>query len=224
MSTLMSPDGKYFGLSEININSYPRKGEKGKIDTIIMIFFLNAGYLKKLVSSYKLANLYFNQGKDYCYVFREPITGKTKRYQGKDILQLMSYVEGYKDKHGNYVRYDGRIYRQLGNHIFRKKIETLTMLDRLYLYYFKNRNFYLKLYEQVDFSRRQFSLVKDYCYKVVPPSDFYNLSEYKPQIYSAQELLEIYVVVQKMNMIGMKLPLPAPTDWNTRITDWPKNK
>ena len=71
-------DGKNFGLWDIDINSYPRKDEngnltdKGKVDEIIINFFLNAGYLKKLVASYKLANLYFNQGKDYSYVFRDP--------------------------------------------------------------------------------------------------------------------------------------------------------
>ncbi len=178
----------------INLNKYPRKGTaKEKTDIIIIIFLMHYDFLKKLGKSFEEALKKYYECKEYYYVFK--FYKEYKKYSAQEIIQL------YKNT-TDFLRINGNINIQLAY------LNKMPLLDIIFYFYIKNKDFYLNLFECIEDAKKAYFERRDYSYRIIIPSDFYN--NITSQVYNAVELMELNAYTQYL--IGKKiiqdLPLP----------------
>jgi len=165
---------------------YPRvNNEKFYTDKYLLHIISNQGLYQRIFKSVDKALQYFNECKEYFFVFNLPHYGIKKRYSGKNIKELFS------------IR---------GNGILRKN-----KIDQLFYFIYKNREFYNKIYRAIEYAKINYQNVTEYSISVEPPPDFYNKELYRRFNYDVKEILDIYRVGindKKNNNF------PIPLFWN----------
>ncbi len=179
---------------KIPLNKYPRKGtDKRETDIIIIIFLMHQEYLKKLSVSYSESIRYYNNCKEYYYIFQ--FQKNSRKYSAQDVMLLINKTNEYFNEN---PKYELQI----------KFLNNLSYLDRIFYFYIKNKDFYMNLYESLEHAKRAYFERREYNYRIIPPNDFYN--GLTPKIYSAIELMELnaytnYLIQRK---IISELPIP----------------
>lgn len=179
---------------KINIDKYPRKDtNKRETDIIIIIFLMHEDYLKNLEKSYSNSVRYYNECKEYFYIFN--FNKENRKYLAQDIILLIN-------KTNEYFKDNPKIDLQL------KFLNNLYKLDIIYYFYIKNKDFYINLFESLEHAKRSYFERREYNYRISPPNDFYN--NIFPKTYSALELMELNAYTQFLikNKIIHELPLP----------------
>jgi len=178
----------------IPLNKYPRKNStKEKTDIIIIIFLMHYDFLKKLGKSFDEALKNYYECKEYYYVFK--FYKEYKKYSAQEIIQL------YKNT-TDFFRSTGNINIQLAY------LNKMPLLDQIFYFYIKNKDFYLNLFESIEDGKRAYFERRDYSYRISVPNDFYN--GIQSNVYNAIELMELNAYTQYLveRKIIQDLPIP----------------
>ena len=179
---------------EININKYPRiYTDKSKTDIIIIIFLMQEDFLKKLSKSFENALKYYNECKEYYYIFK--FNKETKKYSAQEIITLMNQIN-------NFLKDNRNINTQISY------LNNMHQIDKIFYFYIKNKDFYVNLFDSLEHAKLSYFERREYNYRITPPIDFYN--NIQPQTYSALELMEINAYTQYLvkKKIIQELPIP----------------
>jgi hypothetical protein len=179
---------------KIPLNKYPRnETDKRETDILITIFLMHEDYLKKLAVSYSESIKFYNNCKEYFYIFK--FKKETRKYSAQDIMMLIN-------KTNEYFRDNPRYELQI------KFLNNLPLIDRIFYFYIKNKDFYVNLFESLEHAKKAYFERREYNYRIIPPNDFYN--NLSPKIYSALELMELNAYAQFLiqNKIICELPIP----------------
>ena len=179
---------------KISLYKYPRNNtDKRETDIIITIFLMHTDFLKKLAKSYENSIKFYNECKEYFYIFI--FNKETRKYSAQDIMLLINETT-------QYFRDNPNIEYQL------KYLSNLLRIDQIYYFYIKNKDFYTNLYDSLEHAKRSYFERRDYNYRIIPPTDFYN--KLLPKTYSALELMELnsYANYLIKNKIICELPIP----------------
>jgi hypothetical protein len=178
----------------IDLNKYPRiSTDKEKTDIIIIIFLMHEDLLIKLGESYDKAMQHYYDCKEYFYIFK--FNNTIKKYSNKDIITLIKDTNDYCRDNPNII-------------LQTKYLNKLSLIDQIYYFYIKNKDFYLNLYESLEHAKKAYFERRDYSYKISPPIDFYN--NISSKTYSAIELMELNAYTQYLvqKKIIQNLPIP----------------
>jgi hypothetical protein len=175
-----------------DFNKYPRK----KSDIIIIIFLLHEQFLIKLSETYDYAVQQYHQCKEYFHIFKFEPYKESRKYSAKDIIFLINKTNEYFIENAN------NYHTQL-NYLHRFHI-----LDQIYYFYIRNKNFYLQLYKNIHEAKKAHFECRVFSYTINIPTDFYDFDY--PQTYTAMELMEINTYAQYLiqNKIIKNLPIP----------------
>jgi hypothetical protein len=175
-----------------DFNKYPRK----KSDIIIIIFLLHEQFLIKLSETYDYAVQQYHQCKDYFHIFKFEPYKESRKYSAKDIIFLINKTNEY------FLENPNNYQLQL------KYLHRFHILDQIYYFYIRNKNFYLQLYKNIHDAKKAHFECRVFSYTIYPPTDFYDFDY--PQTYSAMELMEINTYAQYLiqNKIIKNLPIP----------------
>ncbi len=179
---------------KISLYKYPRNNtDKRETDIIITVFFMHEDYLKKLAYSYQEALKYYNECKEYFYIFN--FKKEIRKFSAIEIITFINQTN-------EYLRNNPLIYSQMNY------LNALLPIDVIFYFYIKNKDFYINLYSALEHAKKAYFERRDYNYRIVPPNDFYN--KILPKTYSAIELMEIYAYSQFLvqNRIVQELPIP----------------
>jgi hypothetical protein len=179
---------------EISLTKYPRiNTNKEKTDIIIVIFLMHEDFLKKLSESYYEANKYYNDCKEYYYVFK--FNKIVKKYSAQEIILLINQIN-------NFLSINKNIDQQL------KFFSKMPNINVIFYFYIRNKDFYLNLFENIEHSKKAYFERRDYSYRIIPPIDFYN--KINSITYSALELMELNSYAQYLiqRKIIKELPIP----------------
>lgn len=178
----------------IPFDKYPRSGtDKEKTDIVLVIFFMHYDYLKKLGISFEEALKNYYECKEYYYVFK--FYKEYKKYNAQEIIML------YKNT-TDFFRNNNNITIQLAY------LHRMPLLDQIFYFYLKNKDFYLNLYDSLEHAKRAYFERRDYSYQIVIPNDFYNNIQSKT--YNAIELMELNSYAQYLVQRKIIQDLPIP--------------
>ena len=178
----------------IPLNKYPRKeSDKEKTDIIIVIFLMHYDFLKKLGKSFEEALKKYHECKEYYYVFK--FYKEYKKYSAQEIIMLFKNTT-------DFFRSTGNVDIQLAY------LNKMPLLDIIFYFYIKNKDFYLNLFDAIEDGKRAYFERRDYSYRINVPSDFYN--NVTPKVYNAVELMELNAYTQYLveRKIIQDLPIP----------------
>ena len=172
----------------VSLSKYPRNNS----DKIIIIFLMHEDFLKKLGESYENALKYHNECKEFYYIFN--FNKYKKKYSAQEIILLFNTIN-------DFLRTNFDISKQL------HYLNSLNIIDKIFYFYIKNKNFYINLFESIEHAKSAFFERRDYSYKINIPIDFYDRNQ---ETYSAIELMEINSYTQYLvsHKIIKELPLP----------------
>jgi hypothetical protein len=179
---------------EISLYKYPRiDTSKENTDIIIIIFLMHEDFLKKLSISFSEALRFYNDCKEYYYIFK--FNKETKKYSAQEIMNLVKQTN-------NFLELNRDIKTQL-NYLNR-----LNPIDKIFYFYIKNKDFYVNLFDSLEHAKQSYFERREYNYRINPPLDFYD--KVISQTYSALELMEINAYAQYLikNKIIQNLPIP----------------
>ncbi len=183
----------------IELNKYPRKNtNKGNTDVVMIEFLMHQEYLKKLANTYYDAIKYYNECKEFFYIFKT-INGKeNKKYSAQEIIFLINNINTNINGKNNFEQQQ-------------KYLRKFDYLDQLFYLYIKNKDFYLNLYQSIQDAKIAYFQRREINYKFYIPFDFYGSVKISGQVYTAIELLEInaYVSFLLKNRIIKELPDPV---------------
>jgi hypothetical protein len=183
---------------KINLCKYPRiNTEKEYTDIIIIIFLTHEDFLKKLSISFEDSLKYYHECKEYYYIFN--FNKIIRKYSAQEIMLLIKNTN-------DYFRENTNINIQL------KYLNNLLLIDQIFYFYIKNKNFYINLFEALEDAKKAYFERRDYSYRIIPPTDFY--TNITPKIYNAIELMEIYSYTNYLvkRKIIKDLPIPKYLD------------
>ena len=173
---------KYMSLIIPQQITYPREdSEKFYTDKFLMHIISNRQFYETVIESVEKALVYFNQCKEYYFVFYMQNYGIKKRYSGRQIKELMS-VRG-------------------------ANILNVNKIDQLYYFIFKNRDKFLKIYKSIEHAKKHYNNVTEYSVSVDPPSDFYDKVYFKNFSYNIGELLDIHGIAVKEKNNNFPIPV-----------------
>ena len=182
----------------IDVTKYPRMGTlKGNTDKVIIQFLMNQDYLEKVSKSFREAVTFYNECKEYYYIFKS-IDGKSfKKFSAQEIIFLINQTN---------------IYFQRNTNVFLQQqyLRRYSVLEQNYFILIKNMSFYLELFLTVQDAKYAFFQRREINYKLIPPFDFYGDVKIVPQVYSCQELLEINAYVQFLKRYRIIKEIPEP--------------
>jgi len=184
----------------IDVTKYPRIGTlKENTDKVIIQFLLNQDYLEKVSKSFREAVTFYNECKEYYYIFKT-IDGKSfKKFSAQEIIFLINQTNIYFQRNTNVL-------------LQQQYLRRYSVLEQNYFILIKNMDFYLELFLTVQDAKYAFFQRREINYKLVPPFDFYGdvKKNIVPQVYSCQELLEINAYVQFLKRYKIIKELPEP--------------
>jgi hypothetical protein len=165
---------------------YPRENnEKYYTDKYLIHIIANKNFYERVIDSVEKALKYFNQCKDYYFVFYLPNYNIKKRFSGKEIKELVNTK---------------------GIEILKKN-----KIDQLYFFIYKNRESFQRIFKSIDNAKKHYFNVTEYNIGINPPSDYYDKNYYKTFNYGIKELLDIYkIAVKQKNNFNF----PIPIFWN----------
>ena len=164
---------------KIPLNKYPRKDtDKRETDIIIITFLMHEDYLKKLAISYSESIRFYNNCKEYFYIFK--FKKETKRYSAQDIMLLMKITS----------------------------FDNISLMDKIFYFYIKNKEFYLNLFESLEHAKSAYFERREYNYRITPPNDFYDKLYPKTYSAIELMELNSYTQFLIQNKIISDLPIP----------------
>jgi hypothetical protein len=181
---------------KIPINKYPRiNTDKEKTDILIIVFLMHEDFLKKLGESYDKAITFYNNCKEYYYVFK--FNNQVKQYSAQEIMTLKKTIDDYLTVNKNNVS------------IQLHYLKRLNIIDVIFYFYIRNKDFYINLFKSLEHAKKSYFERREYNYSITTPVDFYNTRI--SQIYNAIELMEINAYAQFLiqNKIIKELPTPV---------------
>jgi hypothetical protein len=182
----------------IDLDKYPRIGSvKENTDKVMIQFLMNQEILEKVAKSYGNAVTFYNECKEYFYVFQSYDKKMFKKFSAQEIIQLVNSTNTFMNQHRNPLR----------------QMEYLRKMNSMDMYYYmiiRNRDFYMELFLNIQDAKHAYFQRREVNYKFNPPFDFYGDIGIVGQVYHAQELLEINAYVQFLlkNKIYKELPEP----------------
>lgn len=185
----------------IDITKYPRHGtSKYETDIVMIQFLMNQDYLEKVSKSYQIAVQFYNECKEYYFVFKTMDGKSSKRYSAQEIIFFINQTNQF-------------FSRNIHPSTQQEYLKRYSYLDQLYYIYIKNKNFYSELYYMIEDCKVAFFQRREINYKFQIPYDFYGDKVEickKYQIYNTNELFEINAFTQFLlkNKIHKILPLP----------------
>lgn len=187
-----------YGDYYIDIDKYPRKKESERINDIILItFFMNQDYLKKISKCYDDAIRNHNECKEYFFLFQFKIgeMNLKKNYSAREIIQIMKNINFLISTNGNI-------------NLVSDMLKKMNRLDVILYFYLKNREIYMNVFECLEKAKISYFQGKEYNVKLYVPQDFYDFNQNIN--YSALELIEIYTYSQQLvkKKIIKNLPMP----------------
>ena len=160
---------------------------------IIVIFLMHEDFLKKLSVAFSEALRYYNDCKEYYYIFK--FNKEVKKYSAQEIMNLVKqtndFLEGTRD-----------INKQI------MYLNRLHPIDKIFYFYIKNKDFYVNLYDSLEHAKQSYFERREYNYRINPPQDFYD--KILPQTYSALELMELNAYAQYLIKCKIIQNLPIP--------------
>ena len=181
---------------KIPINKYPRTNtDKEKTDILIIVFLMHEDFLKKLGESYDKAITFYNNCKEYYYVFK--FNNYVKQYSAQEIMTIKKTIDDYLTVNKNNVS------------IQLHYLKRLNIIDVLFYFYIRNKDFYINLFKSLEHAKKSYFERREYNYSITTPVDFYNTRI--THIYNAIELMEINAYAQFLiqNKIIKELPTPV---------------
>jgi hypothetical protein len=181
---------------KIPINKYPRTNtDKEKTDILIIVFLMHEDFLKKLGESYDKAITFYNNCKEYYYVFK--FNNYVKQYSAQEIMTIKKTIDDYLTVNKNNVS------------IQLHYLKRLNIIDVLFYFYIRNKDFYINLFKSLEHAKKSYFERREYNYSITTPVDFYNIRI--THIYNAIELMEINAYAQFLiqNKIIKELPTPV---------------
>lgn len=182
----------------IDLDKYPRIGSvKENTDKVIIQFLMNQEMLEKVVKSYGNAVTFYNECKDYFYVFQSYDKKKFKKFSAQEIIQLVNSTNTFMNQQRNPI-------------LQMEYLRKMNVMDMYYYILIRNRDFYMELFLNIQDAKHAYFQRREVNYKCNPPFDFYGDMGIIGQVYHAQELLEINAYVQFLlkNKIYKELPEP----------------
>jgi hypothetical protein len=182
----------------IDLDKYPRtRSVKENTDKVMVQFLMNQEMLEKVAKSYGNAVTFYNECKEYFYVFQSFNKKMFKKFSAQEIIQLVNSTNTFMNQQRNPLR----------------QMEYLRKMNRMDMYYYliiRNRDFYLELFLNIQDAKHAYFQRREVNYKFNPPFDFYGDISILGQVYHSQELLEINAYVQFLlkNKIYKELPEP----------------
>lgn len=187
-----------YGDYYIDYSKYPRKDEKSRIIDIMLInYFMYEEYLKKISICYKDAYQKYNECKDYFFLFEFSIESLKlkKNYEAREIINIMKEINFLISSSNNIE-------------ILQQQLKRKNRLDVILYFYLKNKDHYMNIFESLEKAKIAYFQGKEYQVKFDINQDFYNYTQ--SQIYTALELIEIYIYTQYLLKRKIKLDLPIP--------------
>tara|TARA_B100001173_G_scaffold287888_1_gene276604 strand:+ start:134 stop:730 length:597 start_codon:yes stop_codon:yes gene_type:complete len=187
-----------YGDYYINLDKYPRKNDKERINDIILItFFMNQEYLKKISKCYDEAFKNYNECKEYFFLFQFKIGDMNlkKNYNAIEIIQIMKDINFLISSNNNI-------------NLVSNMLKRMNRLDVILYFYLKNREIYMNIFECLEKAKISYFQGKEYNVKLYIPQDFYDFNQNSN--YSGLELIEIYTYSQYLvkKKIIKNLPMP----------------
>ncbi len=182
----------------IDIKKYPRKDSpKYETDIILINFLMNEEYLQKVAKSYQEAVQFYNECKEYYFVFKSIDGKQNRKMSAKEIIFLINQIQIYFNQNPDPM-------------VQQKFLRKYSPLEQLYYILIRNKDFYLNLIYTVQDAKIAFFQRREINYKLVAPYDFYGNKRILPQVYHTNELLEINAYTQFLikNRIIKELPEP----------------
>jgi hypothetical protein len=179
---------------EISLYKYPRiDTPKGNTDIIIVIFLMHEDFLKKLSIAFSEALRFYNDCKEYYYIFK--FNKDIKKYSAQEIMSLVKQVNSFLE-----------LNRDIKTQI--AYLNRLNHIDKIFYFYIKNKDFYVNLFDSLEHAKKSYFERREYNYRINPPLDFYD--KILPETYSAIELMELNAYAQYLikNKIIQNLPIP----------------
>jgi hypothetical protein len=183
---------------KISLLKYPRMNtDKEYTDIIIIIFLMHEDFLKKLAISFENSLKYYYECKEYYYIFN--FNKIIRKYSAQEIMVLIKNTN-------DFLQQNTKIDVQI------KYLNQLLLIDQIFYFYIKNKNFYIDLYNALEDAKKAYFERRDFSYRIIPPIDFY--SNIAPKIYNAIELMEIYSYTNYLikKKIIKDLPIPKYLD------------
>jgi hypothetical protein len=187
-------------------------------DKSIVKLIANQNLLYRVADSFKQATNSFNNLKNYYFMFDAYPLKSKKLYNGTQIHRfnnaLLTNRVNFKEKY--YTEYN---YLHKNNNDLYLKIK-LDDIDILYLTYFNDANYYIKLYESIGYARNNLGKLKNYYFKYkYPPNIFKNTPKIKNKIYCGEDLVKLFIFASNKNYLlqyysNWKLPDPLLQDYN----------
>lgn len=178
----------------ISLYKYPRKNtDKEKTDIMIIIFLMHEDFLKKLAKSFENALKFYHECKEYYYIFN--FNKETRKYSAQDIILLINNTN-------DFFRQNPNIDVQINY------LNNLLKIDQIFYFYIKNKDFYTNLYTSLEHAKQSYFERRDYSYRIIPPTDFYN--KIPSVTYSAIELMELNAYTQYLVKRKIIKDLPIP--------------
>ncbi len=185
----------------IDFSKYPRIGTpKENTDRIIIQFLMNQEYLEKVSKSYMNAVTFYNECKEYYFVFKSFDGNSYKKFSAQEIIFLVNQTNIHFNQNRNPIQQQ-------------RYLRKYTPLEQYYYILIRNKDFYLNLFITVQDAKLAFFQRREINFKLNPPFDFYgDIPQHKlsAQVYTCQELLELNAYVQFLlkNKIYKELPEP----------------
>ena len=154
-------------------------------------------YLKKISMCYKEAYQNYNECKDYFFLFEFSIESLKlkKNYEAREIINIMKDINFLISSSNNIE-------------VLQQQLKRKNRLDVILYFYLKNKDHYMNIFESLEKAKIAYFQGKEYQVKFDINQDFYSYKQ--AQIYSALELIEIYVYTQYLLKRKIKLDLPIP--------------
>ena len=182
----------------IDLDKYPRIGtNKENTDKVIIQFLMNQEMLEKVSKSYGNAVTFYNDCKEYFYIFQSYDKKVFKKFSAQEIIFLINHTNTFMNQQRNiHLQYD--------------YLRKMNPIDVYYYILVRNRDFYLELFLNIQDAKHAYFQRREINYKCIPPIDFYGDVNIQGQVYHSQELLEINAYVQFLlrNRICKELPEP----------------
>ncbi len=182
----------------MDLDKYPRIGTiKENTDKVIIQFLMNQDMLEKVSKSYMNAVTFYNECKEYFYIFQSFDKKTYKKFSAQEIIFLINQTNTFLNQQ-----------RNLG--VQQNYLRKMNPIDLYYYLLIRNRDFYLELFLNIQDAKHAFFQRREVNYKLIAPPDFYGDVNIPHQVYHSQELLELNAYVQFLlkNKIYKELPEP----------------
>ena len=171
-----------FNENEIIKNKINNKYNIDETDKILILVYKYSNFFNKLINSVNKMNKFYNQCKEYYYIFNIPNTTYSKKYDGRYIKKLFQLP-----------------YNTIMN-------SNIDKIDKLYYIYYKNSLFFKNILESFNKAKENYYKVKEYYINIIPPIEIYS-NDYISKVYSSKDIFYLFRLAKTINIkVEFKIP------------------